>query len=147
MGYYDAISKKKAQAHMNEWNVVNYIMCPVVTKKLWHVFGDKSLVYPYQNPHRLINQLVELFSNPDDWVLDLFSWNMWHLSFNLFHLSSSSLYPLFSWLHKYHAPMFFLPSSWSSPQPKYIIVMVGDFHETCLLFNKVLPSCCQPSHV
>ena len=72
MGYYDAISKKKAQAHMNEWNVVNYIMCPVVTKKLHHVFGDKCIVNPYQKPHRLINRLVELFLNPGDWVLDLF---------------------------------------------------------------------------
>ena len=73
VGYYDAISKKKAQAHVNERNVVNYIMCPVVTKKLHHVSGDKSLVNPYQKPQRLINRLVELFSNPDDWVLDLFS--------------------------------------------------------------------------
>ena len=73
MGYYNAISKKKARAHVNERNVVNYIMCPVVTKKLCHVSGDKSLVNPYQKPQRLINRLVELFSNPDDWVLDLFS--------------------------------------------------------------------------
>ena len=73
MGYYDAISKKKARAHVNERNVVNYIMCPAVTKKLCHVSGDKSLVNPYQKPQRLINRLVELFSNPDDWVLDLFS--------------------------------------------------------------------------
>ena len=46
MGYYDAISKKKARAHVHERNVVNYIMCPVVTKKLHHVSADKSLVIP-----------------------------------------------------------------------------------------------------
>ena len=73
VGYYDAISKKKARAHVNERHVLNYIMCPAVTKKLRHVSGDKSLVNPYQKPQRLINQLIELFSNPDEWVLDLFS--------------------------------------------------------------------------
>ena len=73
MGYYDPISKKKAQAHVNERNVVNYIMCPTMTKKLCHVSSDKCLVNPYQKPQRLINQLIELFSNLDDWVLDLFS--------------------------------------------------------------------------
>ena len=67
-----AISKKKARAHVNERNVLNYIVCPMVTKKLHHV-GDKSLVNPYQKPQRLINWLIELFSNPDEWVLDLFS--------------------------------------------------------------------------
>ena len=72
VGYYDAISKKKARAHVNERNVLNYIMCPAVTKKLCHVSGDKSLVNPYQKPQRLINRLIELFSNPDEWVLDLF---------------------------------------------------------------------------
>ena len=73
VGYYDAISKKKAQAHVNERNVVNYIMCAAVTKKLRHVSDDKILVNPYQKPQRLINRLIELFSNPDEWVLDLFS--------------------------------------------------------------------------
>ena len=73
VGYYDSITKKKARAHVNERNVVNYIMCPAVTKKLRHVSGDKSMVNPYQKPQRLINRLIELFSNPDDWVLDLFS--------------------------------------------------------------------------
>ena len=47
VGYYDAISKKKARAHVNERNVLNNIMCPEVTKKLRHVSGDKSLVNPY----------------------------------------------------------------------------------------------------
>ena len=73
VGYYDAISKKKARAHVNEMNVLNYIMCPTMTKKLCLVSGDKSLVNPYQKPQRLINHLIELFSNPDEWVLDLFS--------------------------------------------------------------------------
>ena len=41
VGYYDAISKKKARAHVNERNFLNYIMCPAVTKKLRHVSGDK----------------------------------------------------------------------------------------------------------
>ena len=45
VGYYDA--KKKARAHVNVRNVLNYIMCPTVTKKLCHVSGDKSLVNPY----------------------------------------------------------------------------------------------------
>ena len=69
VGYYDAISKKKA----HERNILNYIMCPTVTKKLHHVSGDKSLVNPYQKPQQLINWFIELFSNPDEWVLDLFS--------------------------------------------------------------------------
>ena len=73
VGYYDAISKKKAQTHVNERNVLNYIMCPAETKKLRHVSGDKSIVNPYQKPQRLINRLIELLSNPDEWVLDLFS--------------------------------------------------------------------------
>ena len=50
IGYYDAISKKKAQAHVNEQNVLNYIIYPLVTKNLRHVSGDKSLVNPYQKP-------------------------------------------------------------------------------------------------
>ena len=73
VGYYDVITKKNVWAHVNEREVVNYIMCPVVTKKFCHASGDKSLVNPYQKPERLINRLVELFSNPDDQVLDLFS--------------------------------------------------------------------------
>ena len=67
VGYYDEISKKKARAHVNETNVLNY-MCPTVTKKLRHVFGDESPVNPYQKPQRLINCLIELFSNPDAYV-------------------------------------------------------------------------------
>ena len=47
VGWYDVITKKKAWAHVNERNVVNYIMCLVVTKKLCHVSGDMSLVNPY----------------------------------------------------------------------------------------------------
>ena len=66
VGYYDAITKKKAWAHVNERNVVNYIMCPTVTKKLRHVSGDKSLVNPYQKTQRLINHFIKLFSNPND---------------------------------------------------------------------------------
>ena len=73
VGYYDSITKKKVRAHVNERNVVNFIMCLAVTKKLRHVSGDKCLVNPYQKPQRLINRLIELFSNLDDWVLDLFS--------------------------------------------------------------------------
>ena len=73
LGYYDAISKNKARAHVNERNVLNNIMCLAVTKKLRDVSGDKSLVNPYQKPQRLINRLIELFSNLDEWVLDLFS--------------------------------------------------------------------------
>ena len=46
VGYYDTISKKKAQAHVYEYNVVNYIMCLAVTKKLRHVSCDKNLVNP-----------------------------------------------------------------------------------------------------
>ena len=50
VGYYDVISKKKTQAHVNEINVLNYIMCLAVIKKLRHVSSDKSLVNPYQKP-------------------------------------------------------------------------------------------------
>ena len=57
--YYDAISKKKAHAHVNERNVLNYIMGPAVTKKSRHVSGDKSLVNPYQKPQRFINRCRE----------------------------------------------------------------------------------------
>ena len=72
VGYYDSITKK-VRAHVNERSVVNYIMCPAMTKKLRHISGDKSLVNPYQKPQRLINCLIELFPDLDDWVLDLFS--------------------------------------------------------------------------
>ena len=41
VGYYDVITKHKAQAHINKRNVVNYIMCPSMTKKLQHVTGEK----------------------------------------------------------------------------------------------------------
>ena len=58
--YYDAITKKNVWAHMNERNVLNYIMCPTVTKKLHHVSGDKSLVNPYQQPEKLTIRLIEL---------------------------------------------------------------------------------------
>ena len=54
-------------------NVMNYIMCPTVTNKVGYVSSNESLVNPYQKPQRLINHLIEQFSNPDDWVLDLFS--------------------------------------------------------------------------
>ena len=74
VGYYDAITKKKARAHVNKRNMVNYIMCPAVTKKLHYISGDKSLVNPDQKPQRLINRLLEFFSNPDDWVLNLLSY-------------------------------------------------------------------------
>ena len=36
--YYDSITKKKVRAHVNERNVVNYIKCPTVTKKLRHKY-------------------------------------------------------------------------------------------------------------
>ena len=42
VGYYDAISKKKARAHINERNVLNYIMCPTVTNKLRHVSATRA---------------------------------------------------------------------------------------------------------
>ena len=58
VGYYDTITKKKIWAHVNERHVLNYIMCLDMTKKLRHVFGDKSLVNPYQKPQRLINRLI-----------------------------------------------------------------------------------------
>ena len=61
VGYYDSITKKKVWAHVNERNVVNYIMCPAMTKKLRHISGDKSLVNPYQKPQTLINRLIKLF--------------------------------------------------------------------------------------
>ena len=64
--YFDDITKKKAWAHVNERNVLNYIMCPTVMNKLRHVSGDKSLINTYQKPQRLINRLIELFSNPND---------------------------------------------------------------------------------
>ena len=73
IAYCNSITKKKVRAYVNERNVVNYIMCPNVTKKLRHISGNKSLVNTCQKPQRLINSLIELFSNPNDWVLDLFS--------------------------------------------------------------------------
>ena len=59
VGYYDIITKIKAQPHVNERHVLSYIMCPVVTKKLRYVSGDKSFVNPYQQPQILINRLVK----------------------------------------------------------------------------------------
>ena len=57
VGYYNAIFKKKAQAHVNEGNVVNYIMCPTIMRKLRHVYGNRSLVNPYQKLERLLNRV------------------------------------------------------------------------------------------
>ncbi len=73
VGYYDEIRKKRVREHCNENGLSSTFYCPAVTKKLRHVAGDKSLVNPYKKPQRLINRLVEIFSNVDDWVLDLFS--------------------------------------------------------------------------
>ena len=85
VGYYDAISKKKVRAHVNERNVVNSIMSSAVTTKLRHVSSDKSLVNPYEKPQRLINRLIELFSNANDWVLDLFSGTRCREDFRQWH--------------------------------------------------------------
>ena len=73
VGFYDAISKRRVREHCNESGLPSTFFFPAVTKKLRHVAGEKSLVNPYQKPQRLINRLLELFSNADDWVLDLFS--------------------------------------------------------------------------
>ena len=37
------------------------------------LIDEGNLVAECQKPKRLINHLIELFSNPNDWVLDLFS--------------------------------------------------------------------------
>ena len=73
VGFYDEISKRRAREHCNENGLSSTLFFPAVTRKLRHVAGEKSLVNPYQKPQRLINRLIELFSNVDDWVLDLFS--------------------------------------------------------------------------
>ena len=73
MGFYDEISKRRVREHCNENGLPSTFFFPAVTKKLRHVAGEKSLVNPYQKPQRLISRLLELFSNVDDWVLDLFS--------------------------------------------------------------------------
>ncbi len=73
VGFFDEISKRRVREHCNDNGISSTFFCPAVTKKLRHVAGDKSLVNPYQKPQRLITRLVELFSNVDDWVLDLFS--------------------------------------------------------------------------
>ena len=73
VGFFYEISKRCLREHCNENGIPSTFFCPAVTKKLRHVAGEKSLVNPYQKPQRLISRLVELFSNTDDWVLDLFS--------------------------------------------------------------------------
>ena len=73
VGFYDEISKRRVREHCTENGISSTLFCPAVTKKLRHIAGEKSLVNPYQKPQRLITRLVELFSNVDDWVLDLFS--------------------------------------------------------------------------
>ena len=73
VGYYDEISKRRVREHCNENGLPSTFFYPAVTKKLRHVAGEKSLVNPYQKPQRLISRLLQLFSNSDDWILDLFS--------------------------------------------------------------------------
>ncbi|KAH7404473.1 hypothetical protein KP509_15G027200 [Ceratopteris richardii] len=73
VGYYDEVSKRRVREHCNENGISNVLMFPAVTKKLRHVAGDMTLVNPYQKPRKLIMRLLQLFSNDDDWVLDLFS--------------------------------------------------------------------------
>jgi DNA modification methylase len=73
VGFYDQISKKRVREHCNENGLSSTFFFPAVTRKLRHVAGDKSLVNPYQKPQRLINRFLDLFSNIDDWILDLFS--------------------------------------------------------------------------
>ena len=52
----------------------NLLVYPVVTCKLRHVTTTEcGLVNPYQKPQRLMVRLVEMFSNEDDMILDLFS--------------------------------------------------------------------------
>ena len=41
------LQRRRPPTHVKERNVVNYIMCLVVTKKLCHVSGDMSLVNQY----------------------------------------------------------------------------------------------------
>ncbi|KAJ7567409.1 hypothetical protein O6H91_02G146000 [Diphasiastrum complanatum] len=72
IGYFDGLEKKRVKAHCNEDcnNVFNF---PAVTRKLRHIEGSHALVDPYQKPQRLINRLITLFSNQEEWLLDLFA--------------------------------------------------------------------------
>lgn len=73
VGYFDSISKRRIRDHVTEDRVSNVLQFPAVTRKLRHVVGAKTIVNPYQKPQRLMNRLIDLFSLPDDWILDLFA--------------------------------------------------------------------------
>lgn len=50
----------------------NHFDFPTVTKKLKNPMTG-SVACPYQKPQQLVNKLIEMFSHPADWILDLFS--------------------------------------------------------------------------
>lgn len=73
IGYYSAVDKCKVPMHCTQSNVSNLFTFPAVTKKLRYHGASKEIVNPYQKPQRLMNEILELFSSENDWVLDLFS--------------------------------------------------------------------------
>ena len=74
VGYYDEIKKQRIKEHSNEVGCSNLLVYPAVTRKLRHVTTtERGLVNPYQKPQRLMMRLVEMFSNEEDWIMDLFS--------------------------------------------------------------------------
>ena len=54
---------KMVWEHCNEDGLSNTIVCPIVTKELGHVVGEKSFVNPSIKPHILISRLIKVFSN------------------------------------------------------------------------------------
>ena len=68
VGFFDEISKCRVREHCTENGISSTLFFPIVTKKLGHIAGENSLVNPYQKLQRLITQLVELFSNINDWI-------------------------------------------------------------------------------
>ena len=74
VGYYDEIKKQRIKEHSNEVGSSNLLVYPTVSCKLRHVMTTKcGLVNPYQKPQRLMMRPMTIFSNEDDWILDLFS--------------------------------------------------------------------------
>ena len=74
VGYYDEIKRQRIKEHSNEVGCSNLLVYPAVTRKLRHVTTtERGLVNPYQKPQRLMMRLVEMFSNENDWIMDLFS--------------------------------------------------------------------------
>ena len=70
---FHAADGGRSMDHFNFWaneSRNNVVITPSVVAKLKHS-GDNKVVNVYQKPRELLNWMVEHFSRPQEWVLDL----------------------------------------------------------------------------